>query len=507
MKLKETILLSIIFSLASFFVSFASATPSSARLIDETIRKVDYPYAEYEVVQEYDYDESEADLFDAPNLFSSSNSVPRSQLQGFVTGYTGSGSKYIVRSNASSIGSFTLENNVGLNGISYFGVIVPIDQLNLPHCTLSFSNFKIYLRSGGLKNISSGDISAQVMINNLDTVDISGYYNASDNSVSFSGDIEIFEDDTELKIYVFSDLPMQPVIDGGAYFEMPVSGSIPNFAYSYEPIVTPTESVPQESQTPSPTVSPTEPTFPGGGGSGGSSSSWLNSMSVNIQAMYKVLCTNYLSISSNDTFVIKDSDGDSYTFNWLTSDLWNCYIQNEDLVFASMPVSGSVPGIIRSWFRAFMTYLDANLTLWRNWFYPLKSDDPLYWRFFNTDTSKQENTNLAGVLYHISWYLGQMFQMNTWDLGDSGLKDSAFELDTTLKEFEKAESDLFDQVKDDFNSFIPDASEIGALRAIVWVSGYLQKVFVALGQFALPITVSLVLGVCMQFIGYFKYKS
>lgn len=490
----------LLFVLASFSVYAASlATPSNARLIDETIREVNYFYADYEVTQRYEYDDSDVEPIDVPSLFSSSSvSVSRSQLKAFARGRNASGTDYIIQSNVSNLGAYQLTNSQDLNGISYFGFIIPIDQLNLPHSRLKFSVTTVW-SGGGFQNVESGVQEARILIDNSYEGMIS--CNLLGNQLIFSGEVEIFETDKELRVFLFGDFPVEPIVAGGAYFKFPVTGTVSTFTGTYEPIVEPTDPEPTEP------VNPTDPVDPGGG-SGGSSSSWLNSMSVNIQAMYKVLCTYYYSTDFDTQFVIKDSEGESYTFSWPKFRFQHWSIANEDLISNYSYYSGSLLAAVDFYFQSFMEYFDANVTLWRNWFYPLKSDNPLYWRFFNTDTSKQENTNLAGVLYHISWYLGQMFQMNTWDAAiDGHLQDAADSLDSTVDDYDQAEQEIFDSVSDHFSGFSPDASELSALAALAWVSEFLQKCFTALGTFAVPITVSLLLGVCMQFIGYFKYKG
>ena len=108
-------------------------------------------------------------------------------------------------------------------------------------------------------------------------------------------------------------------------------------------------------------------------------------------------------------------------------------------------------------------------------------------------------------MYNISWYLGQMYQMNSWEAG-SELEKPIEDLNNMFTDVDNAENSIVSSVESALDSFNPDFSDVSSLVAIGWVSNYLQQLYISLGSYALPITVSLLLGVCMQFIGYFKYK-
>lgn len=155
----------------------------------------------------------------------------------------------------------------------------------------------------------------------------------------------------------------------------------------------------------------------------------------------------------------------------------------------------------------FNQYLLASAKQFFNWFYPLKASEPVYWQVWNSETEEVENVNLATVGYYITWYLGQMYQMNTYDVETNGLTAKAKEFDSASKEFDESVSTSFQSVQSSISSFAPDASKLKSFgTAFSWVSQYLQKCFVALDDLAIPITVSLVLAICMQFVGFYKFK-
>lgn len=141
-----------------------------------------------------------------------------------------------------------------------------------------------------------------------------------------------------------------------------------------------------------------------------------------------------------------------------------------------------------------------------NWYYPLDNVIPMYWQYYNTDTQQSESIGLAGLMYNISWYLGQMYvlQVASSALDDVGV--AVEDLSDELTSFEASENSVISSVSSGIESFIPNVSDFGAFTALSWCSQYLQRVFVALGLYGNVIMIGLLLGVCMQFIGYFRYK-
>lgn len=211
------------------------------------------------------------------------------------------------------------------------------------------------------------------------------------------------------------------------------------------------------------------------------------------------------SSSSSSTFFESSTNTYFYCRYLFRIPLYSFSIVNEQPVFSLSYVNCTFSGLFSYFIHNISVFLSGIFEIFSNWYYPLDPDAP-YWRYWNTDTQQQENINLAGVLYNITWYLGQMFLMNTWEAG-SELETPIEDLNNAFTDLDNAEDALWSPVEDAFNSFSPDSGDITALSALGWVGNYLQQIFVNLGSFNIVITLSLILGVCMQFIGYFKYKN
>lgn len=179
---------------------------------------------------------------------------------------------------------------------------------------------------------------------------------------------------------------------------------------------------------------------------------------------------------------------------------------NGQITFTTRSYYCNFAGQLYLTYNSIVTYLKAYLDMFDSWYRPNGSlASQWYFEVYNSDTGEKESTNLAGVLYNISWYLGNMFEMNTWS-ADTELDGPISDLNDKFNEMDDAENNIWNSVSSAFDGFAPDSSDITELSAIGWVSNYLQQVFVSLGAFNIPIMVALMLGVCMQFIGYFKYK-
>lgn len=129
-----------------------------------------------------------------------------------------------------------------------------------------------------------------------------------------------------------------------------------------------------------------------------------------------------------------------------------------------------------------------------------------FWYAYNTDTQQYDSTNLAGLMQYITWYLGQMYVLQT---ENDALEDLAESVDTaasTFEDFNEKEQDVIDQISTGFESFLPDDDLFESFEAITWCSNYLQRVYLALGSYGTVIFIALLFGVCLQFIGYFRYK-
>lgn len=159
--------------------------------------------------------------------------------------------------------------------------------------------------------------------------------------------------------------------------------------------------------------------------------------------------------------------------------------------------------------------------------------------------STEENTTLKGIMYYLTQYTAQTWSniaqlkldfqnwIDSWidnwsdlrvtlyDMADdlhslvigdssesSALNQSISNFNNTAESVSAAEGAVFGSVEDNLTTekirgLFPD---IRVLRAIPWISNYLQRIFDALGDFGIVITVGLALALGMQFIGYWRYK-
>lgn len=139
------------------------------------------------------------------------------------------------------------------------------------------------------------------------------------------------------------------------------------------------------------------------------------------------------------------------------------------------------------------------------WFYPLDSSSPFYWRYYNTATEQQESIGLAGLLYNISWYLGQLYTLTAQNAALDNMEEAIDDVTDTFTSVEQAEQAVVQSVTSSIQSFNPDVSELGAFRALSWCASYLQQIYVSLGAYGNVITIGLLLGVCSQLIGFVRY--
>lgn len=159
-----------------------------------------------------------------------------------------------------------------------------------------------------------------------------------------------------------------------------------------------------------------------------------------------------------------------------------------------------------TWWQVIQNRLDTIISLLNyhcskffEWYYPLDGAAPYYWRTYNSDTDQEESVNLARLMYDISWYLGHI------TIGEN-IKTEVQSLSNNLTSWQTAEQNIQNQVQSYITNFAPDVTRWSAFVAMNWVSSYLSQVLLALGTYGQVIMIGLFLGVCMQFIGYFRYK-
>lgn len=160
----------------------------------------------------------------------------------------------------------------------------------------------------------------------------------------------------------------------------------------------------------------------------------------------------------------------------------------------------------------FKSYINANIQYladtWYRWYNPnISLANSQFWIAYNTDTGEIDHVNLSTVLYYITWYLGQLYddgtnvtqnmQQMTQDIGTAA---------ATFQDLNQKEQAAINQIQTGFETFLPDPTEFQSFRAITWCSNYLQQIYLALGAYGQVIFIALLFGVCLQFIGYFRYK-
>lgn len=235
-----------------------------------------------------------------------------------------------------------------------------------------------------------------------------------------------------------------------------------------------------------------------------SSIDWLAYNVTNNESGLAVGSTKSISVTSID------DEGEEYTTS--KSFVYPSYIQN-DYVIENEAVTinqsdraGTFLGIVHRKFNEIIDLFRLQCAVWFQWWYPLKASTPQYWQVYNSDTGDYEMVSPAGVTAYITWYLGKLYEHLTADI-DSVLEQPVEDAQNAISALEQSEAQIKNTYLPAVNSFLPDASDIGSLSAVSYFGNYLQRIFVALGAFNIPIIAALTLAVCMQLIGYFKYKN
>lgn len=202
----------------------------------------------------------------------------------------------------------------------------------------------------------------------------------------------------------------------------------------------------------------------------------------------------------------EDSEGNE--FEYPTYNQISFRLADEHVQFDTTQKCGTFLGILSRKFDELFEFFRFQFEIFFQWFYPLKDSTPQYWLVYDTDDNTGKWVNPATVTYYITWYLGQLYSQNYDDEEGAltGLTQAVNNFSTQAQNFEQAENSVINSVKSRLNDFNPDLSQIGGFRAIGWCANYLQRIYVALGAYGTVITIGLLLAVCMQFIGYFKYK-
>lgn len=222
----------------------------------------------------------------------------------------------------------------------------------------------------------------------------------------------------------------------------------------------------------------------------------------NLQWLTRNLTVSYSGAPEGQTWT--DSQGGTHTYQ--SYDRYTYSIQNEHVVKTTERKSGTFFGILLQRIKAISDFIELQAEVYFQWFYPLKDANPQYWHVYNTDTDSTDVVNPATVTYYITWYLGQLFLMNNDNTPLGNLQDSVDDIKDQLVTVESQEQSIITSIRNGIDNFNPDLSQIGSFRALSWCSNYLQQIYVSLGTYGTVILIGLLLGVCMQFIGYFRYK-
>lgn len=118
--------------------------------------------------------------------------------------------------------------------------------------------------------------------------------------------------------------------------------------------------------------------------------------------------------------------------------------------------------------------------------------------------------NFPGMLHMALWGINEsLTALGNYHNDNSvanSISNSVTTLSNNLTSYQAAEQQLQNRVSSSISSFVPDLSLFGGFVALSWVSNYLQQVYISLGTYGTVIMIGLLLAVCMQFIGYFRYK-
>ena len=197
----------------------------------------------------------------------------------------------------------------------------------------------------------------------------------------------------------------------------------------------------------------------------------------------------------------------SYTYFQVINNIYT--YSNGNLSYIEVTRYCNMLGFFVFKFTSFERNLANALTsLWSDIYYPLKNSSlPQYWIAYNTDTGQYDSVNLATVFGYITWYLGQLYNDSTNITNNmKNMTDDINTAATTFQDMEQKEHAAIDQISQGIETFLPDVNQFSSFKAITWCSNYLQQIYLALGSYGTVIFIALLFGVCLQFIGYFRYK-
>lgn len=171
-------------------------------------------------------------------------------------------------------------------------------------------------------------------------------------------------------------------------------------------------------------------------------------------------------------------------------------------------VYGSYFGFFFAKFEELISYAVAQQQFYFFNYYP-RNVSNLAWNYFNTDTGQNEEINLAGLMYNISWYLGNLYQLNSSESYANTIAQPIREANQAIADLNAQEDAILNQITASLNFDTGIFSQLQAnLNLINWVSSFLQQIYDASGLLQLPINLSMTLGLLMYALGsYTEVKT
>lgn len=189
-------------------------------------------------------------------------------------------------------------------------------------------------------------------------------------------------------------------------------------------------------------------------------------------------------------------------------DIYSFVVDGEYYDIQSTSSTSDIMLVFLNRFDMLFQLLKYNCDKFFNWYYPLDSTLPEYWRYYNTDTKEQEEIGLAGLMYNISWYLGQMYALQVESGPLTQLNEDVNNTVQSVLDMEEKEEAITSHITSIIDTFEFDSTPFQtALIPLEWCSQLLTRTYNALGNYAIVMNIGFVLSICMQMIGYFRYRS
>lgn len=208
-------------------------------------------------------------------------------------------------------------------------------------------------------------------------------------------------------------------------------------------------------------------------------------MYENVQQLFYYLVYNILWNSGSYSLYTFTNNGETYTLTKpnSTTYLRDAFINRIDTI---------------------ISILDWYAHRFYEWYYPLDSTAPYYWRYYNTDTELQESIGLAGLWYNISWYLGEIYQ-NLTDAG-SDMTSDAQQLGSSISALNTAEESVNTQIQSAFST-VSGIMTLPVISAAALCISWIEYMWGSLGIFQSPTLLAYMCVILMMLIGFAKYRS